>query len=134
MKQTKEIAPLQKVMRAILVTSGPVLTLTAVQQNGRLLFRSINRNQFNLAAQTLESLHLGTLVELHLSEGRKRDVFVKKRPDEAENGLLCNKDLCSLEEYRSRFLAPLLSSFPLSLCDQLVSQGFVPPDFFSHVK
>ena len=79
-KDDKRDVPLRTLMRAILVTTGPVLTLTAVKQNGRLLFRRVGADQFNTAAKALEAAQLGSFVALEVAEGRTKDVFVKKLP------------------------------------------------------
>lgn len=131
-KDDKPDVPLRTLMRAILVTTGPVLTLTAVKQNGRLLFRRVGSDQFNTAAKALEAAQLGSFVTLEVAEGRTKDVFVKKLPYDAQQGVAMNKDLCSIEEYESRFFSPVLASIhKSSICEELVNQGFVPVDFFA---
>ena len=117
-------------MKAILQTTGPILTLTSAKQNGRTLFRDVNPAQFKCAAERLEAADLGQLVDVK-GHVRINQVFVKRLPLEAQQGLETNRDLCTSEFYRHQFYAPLLKSASLvKLRQNLLDEGLVPTGYF----
>lgn len=92
---------------------------------------SVNKSKFQVAATRLQKLGFGSLVTLR-HQGLSSLVFVKKLPAEVA-GLLQTKecdDLCTLDEYQSRFDKPPSAAIKKSLQDALIQENLVHPDCF----
>ena len=128
-EQTYEI---RDIMRALLLTTGPVSTLKAVKSTRMSLLR-LPMRAFLDAADKLEKLNLGTLVSLPSSRGkigRPSIVLVKKLPREAAQALGANPDLCSLDEYVSRYDKPTAKAIGLALRAKIVAKKLVAQSHF----
>ena len=120
-------------MSVILLTKGPVCTFTAIQTNGPVAVRRIGKNMYFRAANALVAANLGHLVKIYGSGNRANDVFVKKVPSEIEEPLQSNTDLCSLDEYTTKFYMPSPACIRPRLRDELVSRQFVKEEHFTNV-
>ena len=120
-------------MSSILLLKGPVCTYYAIHQNGTpISVRRTVKSQFLRAANALAAANLGTLVQVNItSQNRANDVFIKKLPSEMKAALKDNTDLCSLEEYTSRFFMPTPACIRQPLRDELVRLQLVQREHFT---
>lgn len=121
---------LQEVMGAILLTSGPVSTRTAVNSAGpRALRGSITNQQYENAADALEKAGMGFSASwTHRSAMRRNSVFVKTRPSQLDKEALLRMNLCSPQEYERRYMGKAPKCISQKLRLELVAQGFVAED------
>ena len=124
--------PVAIIMRAILRTTGPILTHIAVRQNGASVFRKVSPEQFLEVAGSLQMAGLGRLVELRLGGRPPSIVFIKTPPARVQQVLETDQfsDLCTTTDYAQRYHSPILSSIPLKMRGELLAQGLVPPECF----
>ena len=130
MVKAEQPVPITKVMTAILRTTGPVLTHIAVRRNGAPVFRKVSIQLFKEAANKLQELNLGQLVEMKLGGGKPSVVFIKKPPPEVEEILLKDPGFVTAADYAQRYYSPMLSSIPPTMAGELLAKGLVPPQFF----
>ena len=122
---------MRNVMKAILLTAGPVSTHQTVKQNWRFL-RMLNIRQFTNAAHNLqETLQLGTLVSLKRGK-QTLAIFAKKPPEQVREILELNSDLPSPEIYAYRFGRSSPKCISLNIQAQMVSMGYVAEQHFRH--
>ena len=96
-----------------------------------MFMNSVNKSKFQVAATRLQKLGFGSLVALR-QLALSSLVFVKKLPAEVA-GLLQTKecrDLCTLDEYQSRFDKPSSAAIKKSVQDVLIQENWVHPDCF----
>ena len=119
-------------MRAVLRTTGPILTHIAVRRNGAPLFRQVSQEQFREVADLLQMAGLGRLVELRLGGGKPSVIYIKTPPDQVQQVLESDQfsGLCTTIDYAQRYHSPILSSIPSKMREELLAQGLVPPEFF----
>ena len=119
----------RNIMKAILLTAGPVSTHQTVKQNWRFL-RMLTVRQFINAAQNLqETLQLGTLVSLPRGKSALT-IFAKKPPEQAQDILELNSDLPSHGIYAYRFGRPSPKCISLNIQAHLVGMGYVAEEHF----
>ncbi len=113
-------------MAAILQTPGPVSTCEAVRSNwSRNSLGNTTVQQFERAALELEAVNLGMLVHVMNSTGRTSKVFIKKQPDEVEEALAANPNLCTPTVYYDRYHHPASKKISWALRTKLVELGLV---------
>ena len=117
-------------MSAILLTAGPVSTSEAVKNTSRRL-HYLKSTRFFEAATELQNINLGTLVSLSQQRGVGHKVFVKKSPEEADQVLGANPQLCSVENYTARYRKPPSKAIGLQLKAKLVAMKLVPKKIFT---
>ena len=117
-------------MSVILLTKGPVCTYNAVHTNGPVAVRRSVKSQFMRAAGALHAANLGYLIKIHASWNSVNDVFVKKLPSEMKDLLEANEDLCTLQEYTTRFYMPAPACISQRLRDALVREKLVKKEHF----
>ncbi len=116
------------IMKAILVTTGPVNNCSAFLHSGPTHMRHVvTPEQYNDAALQLQEMGMGELVEVDVV-GNVREVFIKKEPKQAEEILARNPDLCQPLVYALRYFMPLPSKFRIKMRQKLVELGFVTED------
>ncbi len=123
---------IRNIMTGLLLSAGPIATLNSVKKSSRIFLFSVSKNKFEIAANRLQSLNLGTLQ--YLRSGNKAPVWVKKLPVEvapilAQGG--CD-DLCNVEEYAQRFELPCPMSVTEKMKDAMVAMGLVSPELFKN--
>ena len=111
-------------MAAILQIKGPVVTPQVPKSSWRFL-NMMKTDQFEKAARELETLNLGTLVNLKPSGMRGMVVFVKKPPQEVIAALRENEDLCPLDYYEQRYYAPVSKIVKLRVRSELLQMGIL---------
>ena len=114
-------------MAGILLTLGPVTTLSSVQRLSTIFNTAVRKSRYVVAAKQLESAQLGKFIE-----GYGSGVFIKKPPAEAAPFLLQpgTQDLCTPDEYADRYNKPPSSGIKSKLQETLVQQGLVPAELF----
>ena len=117
-------------MTAVLLTPGPISTRLTTRNMSKTFKIAVTKQKFHVAANQLQAANLGALVQLH--SGSKLHVFIKKTPQEVVDLLAMDKnsDLCTVEEYKQRFVMPTPASFKPPMQDYLVNQGLVPAEYF----
>ncbi len=125
---------IRNIMSGILLLPGPVATSLAVKQSSRIFLFALNKSKFEMAANKLKALNLGSLVYLH---GKKVPVFIKKLPTEIGPLLAADgcQDLCTLDEYTARFQSvppKSITSNPHNpgLMNSIIERGLVAPELF----
>ena len=112
-------------MAAILLTSGPVSTHKAAGKIRKFLY-CITIKHFLNAASDLVAADLGELVSMQVGVAtRACHVFIKKPPGEATAGLLANPDLCTVEEYSSKYFRPCPACIGPKHRAKLLEYGYV---------
>ena len=119
-------------MGGILLTLGPVTTLSSVQRLSTIFNTAVRKARFMSAANQLQEANLGSFAEGFGGSG----VFIKKPPEEAMPFLMLpeNQDLCNPEEYAERYNKPPSCVITHKLQATLIQQGLVPPDHFKTRK
>ena len=109
-------------MMAVLQTAGPASTHVAIRSNWRFL-RAATIKQFLGAATELEKLGFGRVVQL---TGRlTQKIFLKKSPDEVQELLAANPDLCSPDIHRERYQCQATKKIGWQIRAQLISMRLV---------
>ena len=111
-------------MSAILLTKGPISTLTSVRRNWDYVRGMCNADFIN-AASELQNMGLGTLTNADPANKLQQLVFIKKEPDEVAYILIVNPDLCQVDKYRNRYHQPPSKTISLVLKAKLVTQKLV---------
>ncbi|XP_072015232.1 uncharacterized protein [Amphiura filiformis] len=113
------------IMRAILLTTGPVNNCSSFLHSGPTHMRhTVTVEKYNKAAMQLQEEGMGEFVRMDVS-GYLREVFVKKVPKEAETILAKNPLLCDPLVYALRYYMPLPSKFRTKMRQKLVELGYV---------
>ncbi|XP_072016035.1 uncharacterized protein [Amphiura filiformis] len=124
---------IRSLMSAILLISGPACTRAAINSNGPKNLRHISRDQFTAAALKLQEANLGSTIDIKLQvHTRSTLLFVKKPPDEMQDRLRLNRDLCSYEAYALRYNMRPPASIIKRWQERLVQMGLIPHDHFKH--
>ena len=111
-------------MLAAVLTAGPVTTWKMVVKNRRSM-RHISKEQYLRALKELVSLGVGYITFINVRQPLQ--VFVKPHPDQAGKVL---KDMCTLQEYKTRYEQPPPSYLTESVIDRLIQDGHVPAACF----
>ena len=111
-------------MAALMQTLGPVSTNKSISCNWRFL-RSLTAKQFETAATELNRLGLGKMVTINPGRGQHQLVFVKNRPEEVQEVLEANPDLCRYDVYAARFRKQSPKTIGLKVRFKLVEMGLV---------
>lgn len=114
-------------MSAILLTKGPVSVNEAVRRWGPKRFRHYKKSHFLEASRDLQTANLGSLTHIK-STYTTHDVFIKRAPSEIGDGLADNRDLCTLDEYTSRFYMTPAACLSKGLLDELIARELVKSD------
>ena len=114
------------VMAAILLIKGPVVTDKAIKRYGPAFLRHSTVKQFIRAATSLQDAGLGFLMKLP----RGTEVFVKKFPNEVQQVLNANPDLCAWEDYSSRFFLQPPGCITPAFCQKLIDLGVATRQHF----
>ena len=109
-----------KLMKAILLTAGPINTLAAFTKNAQSTLRCITKTTYLKAATRLEELGLIQLIKTKSGS----DVIIKKSPDEIGN-LLVKHQLCSVKDYKDRYLMPISRSISKTVVMYLTQLGII---------
>ena len=114
-------------MAAILRTKGPVCTQRAIHKNGPLNVRNVVKSQFLRAAHRLEAANLGLVRKI-----AQNDVFIKRLPSEVQlqTVLEATRDLCTLEDYTTRFYMTSPACISQKMREQLVANQLVKSEHF----
>ena len=122
------------VMSAILLLTGPVCTLQALNNNGPKDYRHlIKAKHFKTVAFMLQEANLGTTTELtHGGPNATYPiiVFIKKPPAEMQNYCDQLEKFCSIEKYTRNYYKRPPSSILQKWRQKLVDLGLVPEDHF----
>ena len=113
---------------AILLTAGPVSSFTSFIQSGPSSLRTkVTKQQYVIATQELENIHLGTNFVTEKLCGKTQRCFVKKPPEEVTEVLALNPELCVIMDYRERYMLPMPKNVNLSqdIMQQILSGGYV---------
>ena len=111
-------------MAAILQTRGPVVEHKVVVWNFKFL-KMMTAKQFVAAATELHEANLGQMMSVKCG-GRPYMVFIKRPPEEIQDALLMNQDLCQVDYYATRYRLPVSKSVSFALRASLVQSGVVP--------
>ncbi len=123
-KKPEALVPQQAIMAGIMLTSGPV-TIQRVITNTST-FHKISKEQFCNAVDSLKEANLGEVIDVQTSKnGSMSKVFVKKHPAEAALVLEHYPDLCTTEQYTTKYEQSPSKSIPLKLRSKLVEMGVV---------
>ena len=116
-------------MSGILLAQGPVSIHKSVKNLSRAFQVGLSKAKFLTAANHLVQANLGTLIVLG-AISRTCHVFVKKTPAEVKCTLELkeNQDLCSIEDYESRFHMVTSYCITPAMKQQLVAAGLVPEE------
>ncbi len=120
--------PIRSIMSAILQAAGPVAITNSLRQN-RKIFRNLSAQQFLEAANELQDIGLGNLVDV-TTTGSCTPVFVKNPPEMVEDSLNANPDLCDLGVYTTRYNSPASKSISFTLRGKLVAMKLVSKNHF----
>ena len=118
-------------MTAILKVPGPVVTPKALKSTRRCFLHHLTTNNFIEAAKELEKTNFGKMVTMQNSGGHSvLNIFLKKPPDEVEQVLSANPDLCRFEFYSMQYAKGSPKSIRFSLRTKLVALKLVAQDHF----
>ena len=112
------------IMLAAMLTAGPVTTWKMVVKNRRSM-RHISKEQYMKALKELVALGIGYITFVNVR--RPLQVFIKPHPDQAGKVL---KDMCTLQEYKTRYEQPPPSYLTESVIEWLIQDGHVPAACF----
>ena len=114
-------------MTPILLTAGPISNLTSFCGPGHRNMRDIvTRAQYREAAQRLQEASVGRYISIVIGNSMPKEIVVKKEPEEAEEILTRNNELCILPiEYTKRFNMAVPRKVNAGMRRQLVELGCV---------
>ena len=121
------------IMKAILLTAGPVSNFTSFRDAGpRYMWDIITQEQYSEAAHRLEEANLGEYVTIFIGNSRPKEMFIKKAPVEAEEILMRNNELCiAPAEYAWRFNMGVHRKIMTGMRRKLVNLGYVTEEQIS---
>ena len=118
----------RNIMAAILQTPGPVSSHGAINRYWKFL-RCSTVKQFTAAGTELERLNLGRLVGIKAGT-REVQMFVKRMPNEVQDILESNQDLCTPAKYLDKFKGNTPKCIGWKVRSILISNGLVPEHLF----
>ena len=126
LKERFSLASNRKIMSGILLTQGPVSIHKSVKNLSPAFKVGLSKAKFLTAANHLVQANLGTLIVLD-AISRTSHVFIKKPPAEVKGILELkeNQDLCSIEDYESRFHMVTSYCITPAMKQHLVTGGLV---------
>lgn len=112
--------PIQEIRAQMMKSSGPVITCRSFLNTATARYRRINREEFLGAANSLTSY--GKIHKVKIPGQQMHSiVYVKKPPSELKD----TDGLCTMEEYRIRYMFPTPKSIGKCIRAQLVKLGMV---------
>lgn len=111
-------------MAAILQSKGRIITHKVVLYNWRFL-KLLTAKQFANAAHELEALHLGQVYASSYLGATGSTVFIKAPPEEVQEYLSLNEELCAPEFYIKKYNLPISSTVPSYIVQMLATDGVI---------
>ncbi len=129
------MASIRNIMAGVLLAPGPVSTRLTVKNMSPAFKLSVSKAKFMSAANQLQSDNLGVLVVLDRISSQAH-VFVKKTPNEIHDLLLLKQhsDLCTPEEYFTRYIMPTPVSVTERMKTCMIDRGLVSAESFIQVS
>ena len=93
----------QTIMAATLRIKGKACTATSLRSRYGFLRSKMSDKHFLSIANKLEQAKLGRVLEVMMSNGQSRHVFLKKPPDVIREALEAREDLCSVEYFTQMY-------------------------------
>ena len=93
----------------------------------------ISAEGFKEAAVELEQMGFGTFITANVASVRRGSaskIFLKKNPEDVQEALLANPDLCTPELYETQFRLPASKNIGWHIRSFLVSKGLVSKKMF----
>ena len=115
---------LQNIKACLLKTPGPVSTYVACRDSGPRQLRKLPKEVYEYACYSLESDDLAEVISVVVT-GRMVMVLIKKPPDEVEDILQMNPDLCTVEEYSKKFKLLPPVNIKKTIRRELIARGYV---------
>ena len=124
------------IMKAILLTAGPVSNFTSFRDAGpRYMWDIITRVQYNEAARRLQEANLGEYITIVIGNSVPKEIFIKRTPEEAEEILARNNELGIVPaEYAWRFNMAVHRKIMTGMRRKLVELGYVTEEQMSGDK
>ena len=113
------------VMAAILLTTGPICTYTSFVNTGPKHLRKIKKEMYDQAAQNLHEASVGQFMTISSLSAGLKEVFIKRTPNNELREFLEQLNLCSMEEYTTRFHLHLPRRITRSYREKLVELGYL---------
>ena len=110
----------KEIMKAILLTAGPINTLQAFSKIAQPALRCITKTPYLKAAARLEELELVQLIKTKSGS----NVIIKKSPDEI-GSLLVKHGLCSVKDYKWRYQLAISKSIARTVVTYLTQLGII---------
>ena len=122
-----ERCTIPNIMKAILLTAGPISNLTSFRHGGPHSIRDIvTEEQYREAACRLQEANLGQYITVVIGHSRPKEIFIKKTPKEAEEILTRNNELCIVPiEYTKRFNMAVHRKILAGMRRKLVELGYL---------
>ena len=119
---------IRNVMSGILLNAGPIATQLSVRKISQTFVVTVTKAKFEKAAQRLQAANLGRVVQLRTNSS----VFIKWKPEKMHHLLALpeNADLCTVEEYTTRYYMASPASIKEKTKAALVELGEVAADAF----
>ena len=117
---------LRDVMKAILLTTGPVSTLASVKST-KMALHWLPLEQYMEAAEALEEANFGRLVTVTANHNK---VFIKRDPKDVVQALSENPDLCTPEMFATRYSKPSAKAVAFHLRAKLVTMKLLSQKHF----
>ena len=122
----QDLCSIPNIMKAILLTAGPISNATTFLYSGpKYMRRIVTVDQYNEAALRLQEANLGIFITTVIGRGFAKEIFIKRTPEEARDILMANNVLCDPNEYAVRYDMPVPGKVKILMRQKLVELGYV---------